>query len=264
MTRTTDLRYPVAIVDFDGTVSLIREGWARIMAELGRDVLRSQSFTGEPESVLIPYLEEQMLRLSGRPSLVQMQKLNEEIRSRGAESPTPESLHDEFMRRLYAQIEQRKHDLASGAVSPDDWTVPGTRAFLHSLRHRGVQLYLVSGTDRAAVVEESALLQLTDFFGARVYAPDEKTPDFHKRSAIAEILKDHGISGERLLGFGDGFSETVEVKRVGGRAVGVASVEVGQRGMNERKRELLTEWGAEPIVPDYRETEKLIARIYDE
>lgn len=264
MTPTIELRYPVAIVDFDGTVSLIREGWARIMAELGRDVLRSQSFVRDTDSVLIPHLEEQMLRLSGRPSLVQMEKLNEEIRTRGADPPSPDSLHDEFLRRLYAQIEQRKKYLANGIVSPDDWTVPGTHAFLQTLRDRGVHLYLVSGTDRAAVMEESALLQLTEFFGPRVYAPDEKTPDFHKRHAIAEILTGLGISGDRLLGFGDGFSETVEVKRVGGKAIGVASVEAGQRGMNERKRELLTEWGADPIVPDYRQIEKLIARIFDE
>lgn len=264
MKQTAGLRYPVAIVDFDGTISLIREGWARIMAELGRDVIRSQSVTCESDSVLVPLFEEQMLRLSGRPSLVQMHKLSEEIQSRGAESPKPDSLHVEFLRRLYEQIEQRKKDLVERIVPPDDWTVPGTRNLLQLLQDRGVKLYLVSGTDRDAVLEESTLLQLIDFFGQRVYAPDEKSPHFHKRDAITEILSDNGLSGEQLLGFGDGFSETVEVKRVGGLAVGVASVEVGQLGINERKRELLTEWGADLIVPDYSEFEKLLVQIYDE
>lgn len=261
MRQTAGLRYPVTIVDFDGTISLIREGWARTMAELGRDVIRSQSIVCEPDAELIPILEEQMLRLSGRPSLVQMHKLSQEIQSRSAESPTPDLLHDEFLCRLYGQIEQRKKDLASGVVPADDWTVPGTRNLLQLLQDRGVKLYLVSGTDRSAVVEESDLLQLSGFFGTRIYAPDESTPHFHKREAIAEILSDNGLDGERLLGFGDGFSETVEVKRIGGMAIGVASVEVGQRGMNERKRELLAEWGADLIVPDYREPEKLFARI---
>jgi phosphoglycolate phosphatase len=264
MTRANELRYPVAIVDFDGTISLIREGWAKIMAELGRDILRSRTSSHEPDAQLIPHLEVQMLRLSGRPSFVQMQKLNEEIQSRGVDSPTPDWLHDEFLRRLYAQIEQRKRDLANGTAPPDAWTVPGTRALLELLRDRGVKLYLVSGTDRQAVLEESALLQLTEFFGPRVHAPDENTPHFHKRDAIVEILADNGIEGVQLLGFGDGFSETVEVKRVGGRAVGVASVEAGLHGMNECKRLLLTEWGADPIVPDFRDPAKLMERILDE
>ena len=255
-------RYRVAILDFDGTLSLIREGWSRIMADVGRDVLAELHRVVEPQ--VVDYFQEQMLRLSGRPSLVQMQKLAEELSLRGVLPPSPESLHDEFLRRLYLQIDGRKRDLATGNVLPQSWTVPGTHALLDELRRRNALLYLVSGTDLAAVREEVALLQLADYFGPRLFAPTEKTPNFHKRDAIATILHETGTNGEELIGFGDGFSETVEVKRIGGTAVGVASIEVGKVGFNRQKHDLLTEWGADPIVPDYRDAEKLVARLWGE
>ena len=45
-------RFRVAVFDFDGTVSLVREGWARIMAGLGVDVLRGQNLPADPEAFL--------------------------------------------------------------------------------------------------------------------------------------------------------------------------------------------------------------------
>ena len=252
--------YRVAVLDFDGTLSLIREGWSRIMADLGRDVMMEQG--RKPDSQVVDFFQEQMLRLSGRPSLVQMQKLAEELSIRDVVPPSPEALHEEFLRRLYFQIADRKLDLAAGKVKPESWTVPGTHALLDELQRRDVLLYLVSGTDIEAVREESEILRLTDYFGPRVFAPSRATPNFHKRDAIASILKDAGTAGEEVIGFGDGFSETVEVKRIGGTAVGVASVEVGKNGINTQKRDLLTEWGADPIIPDYRNPVDLIDRLW--
>ncbi|MFO0937241.1 MAG: HAD hydrolase-like protein [Gemmataceae bacterium] len=253
-------QYRVAILDFDGTLSLIREGWSRIMADVGRDALTEKGVTCD--SSLVDWFQEQMLRLSGRPSLVQMQKLAEELTQRGIVSPTPDQLHDEFLSRLYAQIEERKQDLKRGTVPPESWTVPGTHALLDELQRRGVTLYLVSGTDREAVEEESALLRLTDYFGPRLFAPSPAMPNFHKRDALATILGETGVSPDEIIGFGDGFSDTVEVKRIGGTAVGVASVEIGKTGYNEQKRNLLAEWGADPIIPDYAEAKKLLARLW--
>src|SRR5687767_7591257 len=59
--------FRAAVFDFDGTVSLIREGWAGIMADLGLDLLRAQGVPGDRAE-----LEGQMLRLSGKPSIFQM------------------------------------------------------------------------------------------------------------------------------------------------------------------------------------------------
>ena len=72
-------------------------------------------------------------------------------------------------------------------------------------------------------------------------------------------MQKHHLSGEELLGLGDGFSETVEVKRVGGVAIGLATVEAGQSGIHTLKRKMLIELGADLIIPDYRHGLELLS-----
>jgi phosphoglycolate phosphatase len=256
--------FRAAVFDFDGTVSLIREGWARVMAELGLDLLREQGLAHQAEAGLVLYLEEQVLRLSGKPSIYQMRRLAEEVAARGGVPGDPEAYLREYLRRLLAVADVRKARLASGEASPGEWVVPGTHALLDNLRRRGVALYLASGTDLAHVVQEAELLKLTDYFGPHVYAPADNTPNFSKRDVVAMILRDNGLAGEELVGFGDGASETIEVKRVGGVAVGVASSEAGVPGLNRMKRDLLTELGADVVIPDYAGQDQLIAWLFGE
>ena len=218
----------LAVFDFDGTLSLIREGWAGVMAAVGTD--------------LAPHLDRdalelEMLGLSGHPSLVQMQRLADLAGGGDAEE-----LHAEFLRRLFDRVGGRIADLQADRVPPETWAVAGSHALLTALQDRGVELVLLSGTDRPSVVRELGLLGLAHFFGDRVYAPER--PGFTKRVVLDSL----GVTGPELLGVGDGWAETVEVKRLGGRVVGVASQEGG--GVNPVKRRLLAGWGADVIVPD--------------
>jgi phosphoglycolate phosphatase len=75
--------YRAAMFDFDGTLSLLREGWSRIMAELGRDEIRAQNLVAPSDAELIPVIEREVLLLSGKPSIFQMERIAEDIRSRG-------------------------------------------------------------------------------------------------------------------------------------------------------------------------------------
>jgi phosphoglycolate phosphatase len=251
--------FRAAVFDFDGTLSLIREGWAGIMADLGLDLLRGQGLPGDRAD-----LEDQMLRLSGKPTIFQMRRLAEVIRERGGTPGDPDDYLAEFLRRLFAVADVRKEQLASGAAPPEAWAVAGTHVILDNLRRRGVALYLASGTDLAFVRQEAALLKLTDYFGRHVYGPVDDTPNFSKRDVVAMILSEQGIAGEELLGFGDGYSETVEVKRAGGVAVGLATAEAGVPGLNRMKRDILIELGADVVVPDYTDQEQLIAWLFGE
>ncbi len=251
--------FKAAVFDFDGTLSLIREGWAGIMADLGLDLLREQNLPGDRAQ-----LEDQMLRLSGKPSIFQMRRIAEVIAERGDKPGDPEDNLAVFLRRLFAVADVRKAQLASGTVPPAAWAVAGTHAILDNLRRRGVALYLASGTDLAHVRHEAELLRLTDYFGRHVYGPVNDTPNFSKRDVIAMILREHGITGEELLGFGDGYSETVELKRVGGVAVGLATAEAGVPGLNRMKRDILVELGADVVIPDYEGQERLVAWLFGE
>jgi phosphoglycolate phosphatase len=232
--------FSAAVFDFDGTVSLIREGWAKVMAGMGVELL------GDP--IQHDRLELEMLKLSGKPSIFQMRKLSEVAEAIGKPAPPPDELLKEFIRRLAAITDGRRQRLADGTDSPTVWAVPGTHDLLANLRDRGVLLVLASGTPMEAVREEAVLLQLTPFFGERMYAPEGHTPNFSKRDVIDEVIRDYG---EHVIGFGDGYAETVEMKRAGGVAVGVASREAGEAGVNPMKRQMLIDLGADVIVPDY-------------
>ena len=229
----------VAAFDFDGTVSLLREGWARIMADMGVELL------DDPQAFAA--LELEMLLLSGKPSVFQMERLREIAAERGRPSPTAAELLAEFNRRLSALTDDRRMALADGTDPPEAWTVPGTHELLTNLRDRGILLVLASGTPIQAVRAEGELLKLSPFFEDRVYAPDGSSGDFSKQAVFAGL----GVSGPELIGFGDGYAETVEVKRGGGVAVGLATVEAGRGGLNPVKRRMLIDLGADVIAPHY-------------
>src|SRR5262249_48854597 len=137
-------------------------------------------------------------------------------------------------------------------------------AFLENLRRRGLSLYLASGTDLKYVRREAELLGLAPYFGKHVYGALDDYRNFSKQLIIERILRDHGLRGEQLLAFGDGFVEIEEVKRVGGVAVAVASDEVRREGVNAWKRDRLIRAGADVIIADYREHERLLRYLFAE
>lgn len=245
--------FRAAVFDFDGTVSLIREGWAKVMAGMGVELLGNAAEHDR--------LELEMLKLSGKPSIFQMRKLAEEAAAAGKPVPHPDELLQEFVRRLTAITDDRRWRLADGTDPPSTWAVPGTHALLANLRGRGVLLVLASGTPMEAVREEAELLRLTPFFGERMYAPDGHTPDFSKRDVIDALALEFG---EQVIGLGDGYAETVEMKRAGGVAVGVASREAGEPGVNPMKRRMLIDLGADVIVPHYEPAGELSAWLFGE
>lgn len=245
-------RFRVAVFDFDGTVSLLREGWARVMADMGVELL--------DDPAAFSFLELEMLMLSGKPSIFQMERLRAIATERGKPSPAAADLLADFNRRLSALTDDRRTSLANGTDPPEAWAVAGTHDLLTTLRDRGVTLVLASGTPIEAVREESALLKLSDFFGDRVFAPDGLSGDFSKRAVIESL----GVSGDQLIGFGDGYAETVEVKRAGGVAVGLATVEAGRGGLNPVKRRMLMDLGADVIAPHYEPAGELADWLFGE
>jgi len=65
-----------------------------------------------------------------------------------------------------------------------------------------------------------------------------------------------------VVSLGDGVTEIKEAKEAGASAVGVASNEATCTGIDEHKRELLIQAGADVIVPDFRETQ-LLTFLFD-
>ena len=111
---------------------------------------------------------------------------------------------------------------------------------------------------------EADLLDVSRYFGDRIFGAQDQHENFSKAMVIQDILKTHGIEGAELLGFGDGYVEIENVKAVGGTAIGVASDEVRREGVDPWKRNRLIGVGADLIIPEYREQDILISYLCDE
>src|SRR5260221_5830441 len=139
-------RFRSVLFDFDGTLSLIREGWPQVMIPMMVDVLRDTG-TGESNTELADAVEEFVMRLNGRQTIYQMMQLADEVRRRGGKPLEPLAYKHRYHNLLMERIHGRLAALESGRAKPNDWTVPGTHALLQDLRRPGLPFYLPSGTD---------------------------------------------------------------------------------------------------------------------
>lgn len=256
-------RFRSVLFDFDGTLSLIREGWPQVMIPMMVDVLRATGTT-ETEAQLAGAVEDFVMRLNGRQTIYQMIQLADEVRHRGGEPLDPVAYKHRYHDLLMERIQGRVAALETGTATAEEWTVPGSHALLEALRRRGMTLYLASGTDLNFVRREAELLGLTPYFGDHIYGALDDYWNFSKKMIIEKILHENGLQGEELLGFGDGFVEIEEVKKVGGVAVAVASDETRRQGFNIWKRNRLVEAGADLVIPEYREHERLLRFLFAE
>src|SRR5215831_13469889 len=81
-------RFRSVLFDFDGTLSLIREGWPQVMIPMMVAVLR-ETGTEETDAQLTPAVEEFVMRLNGRQTIYQMMQLAEAVRLRGGHPLDP-------------------------------------------------------------------------------------------------------------------------------------------------------------------------------
>ena len=256
--------FRAALFDFDGTLSQILEGWPRVMVGMMVERLHGLNLAAEPEDELWGLVERFVMELNGHPTVVQMARFAGEVRARGGTPDAPDAYVAEYLDRLMRLVRQRWDVLERGIARPAAWVVPNAHAVLANLQARQVPVFLASGTDRDAVVYEGALLDVLTPFGPHVYAPCPADPGFTKGRVAESILRDLGLRGDELLGFGDGVVETKEVKRLGGVMVGVASAEPGETGVHPEKRDRLAAAGADIIIPDYGCQEALVRWLWGE
>ena len=254
-------RYKAILFDFDGTLSLLREGWSRIMGTMMVEAL-VRTNTREPEAELAVLVDDFVMALNGRPAIFQMARLVDEIRARGGTPELPAAYLREYDARLLRVVRERVQDIQKGLAAPERWTATGSHRFLNALRRRGLKLYLASGTLLDHVRPEADLLGLTPYFGGEIHAPDGDDTTFSKRAVIERILADNDLRGEELLGFGDGVAETEEVRRVDGTAVAVAT-DLESAGVNRWKRDRLVPAGADLVIPHYGDHDHLVAWLID-
>ncbi len=257
----TAARARVALFDFDGTLSLIRTGWVDVMVPMMVELLGGLR-TGESEASLRDEVEDFVWRLTGKETIYQMFALRDAIARRGGRPLEALEYKKMYLDRLWLRIEHRVESLRKGGASPEDYLVPGARALLESLHARGLRMYLASGTDEVYMKEEARLLDVAKYFDGRVFGALDDYRSFSKAILIQRVLAGAEFRGEEFLGFGDGYVEIEEVKKVGGITVGVASQEPACKSIDEWKRQRLIGAGADYIVPNYLCLDELTAVLF--
>jgi phosphoglycolate phosphatase-like HAD superfamily hydrolase len=241
------------LFDFDGTLSLIRQGWPDVMVPMFVEAL--PRVADESDADVRRMVVDDIMRLNGKQTIYQMIQLAERVRQRGGQPREPLWYKHEYLRRLEQRISGRTAGLAAGEISTDAMVVHAARPFLEHLRQLGLPLYLASGTDLSAVRREAELLDISRYFGDHIYGALDDYKSFSKKIVIDRILRENRITGRNLLSFGDGYVEIENTKQAGGLAVAVASDEAnnGSGKIDKWKRERLLGVGADAVIPDFRD-----------
>jgi phosphoglycolate phosphatase-like HAD superfamily hydrolase len=252
--------FRAAIFDFDGTLSLLRRNWQAVMIPMMVEIL-AETGTTETRAELHAYVDNFVMRLNGKQTIYQMIQLAEEVRERNGVALEPLAYKHRYHDLLWAQVGERVDSVRNGVASAESLTVPGSRPLLERLQRQGTTLYLASGTDITYVRDEVSVLGLDHFFGDHIYGAIDDYKNFSKAMIIEQMIRDAGFAGNEIVGFGDGFVEIEEIKKVGGLAIGVASEEEAREGINAWKRNRLIQAGADIIIGDYRELDALMKLI---
>jgi phosphoglycolate phosphatase len=252
------------LFDFDGTLSLIRQGWPEVMLPMFEEMVPRR--TGESATELRQLLLDDIMRLNGKQTIYQMIQLAERVKERGGQPREPLWYKHEYLRRLDERIRSRLEGLRDGRLGREDWLVYGARELLELLAARQLPMYLASGTDERFVKREAALLEVARYFGPHIYGALDHYQNFSKQMVIERILRENRIAGNQLLSFGDGYVEIENTKTVGGLAVAVASDEAnnGSGKFDEWKRRRLLQVGADVVIPDFRDAKRWLPMLLGE
>ncbi|MCI0357435.1 MAG: HAD family hydrolase [Planctomycetaceae bacterium] len=246
------------VFDFDGTLSLLRANWQGLMIPRMVEILAATG-TSEPRHELEALVAEFVTRLTGQPTMLQMEALADEVTRRGRPRPDPQAQLDEYLEQLLARTAARIEAVQTGRATADEMLIPGSRVLVERLARRGLLLAISSGTDLAHLQSEAVILGLDPYFGPRIHGPVNNDPAFSKHEVLKRLMGERGLDGSEIACIGDGPAEMLAARAVGALAVGVASDEVEQSGrVNPLKREHLIRAGAEVIVPDYARLEELL------
>lgn len=252
--------FSFALFDFDGTISLIREGWREIMVPYFTEELQKTPAAATYDADFAA-AGDFVDRLTGKQTIFQCQRLADEVALRGGKPLSAGEYKAEYLRRLSLHTAGRMQDLRGGC-DREKYMVGGAVSLLSKLSGRGVSLCLASGTDEPNVIEEARLLGVDSFFDGGIFGAHDDMADCSKEAVIRRIMTKQGLSGSQLLAFGDGFVEIELVAAAGGYAVGVATDEACRGRVDQFKRRRLKEAGAGLIIPDFSAAAELVEYLF--
>lgn len=241
------------LFDFDGTFSTLRCGWEKVMKKLMLQVLSD----GKDDAQLEKTIDEYIDYSTGIQTIKQMKWLARQSLERNGKAKDIWDYKADYNAMLMGMLADKKKAVAKGEIKPEEFLVAGTEKLLQGLKNSGIKIFVASGTDHADVVDEARLLGIDKYFDELFGAP-ERCEECSKEKVMSEILKKCGYSGDELCVAGDGKVEIALGNGAGALTIGVASDEEKLCGVNKKKRERLIKAGADIIIGDYLEFDKIM------
>ncbi|MCP4179005.1 MAG: HAD family hydrolase [bacterium] len=263
--KLDDINISHIIFDHDGTISSLREGWEQIMEPMMLKAILGAQFKSADETLyhrVVQRAKKFIDETTGIQTLTQMVGLVKLIKEFGI---VPEKeIMDEFgykevyNRDLIKMVNQRIAKFKRNELNVDDYVIKGSVEFLNLLHRNNVKLYLASGTDQDDVIAEAEALGYADLFEGRIYGAVGDVAKEAKRMVIDRILNDIGKNNfNKIAAIGDGPVEIREIKKRNGLAIGIASDEIRRFGLNQAKRSRIIKAGADIVISDYSQINKL-------
>jgi phosphoglycolate phosphatase-like HAD superfamily hydrolase len=247
------------LFDFDGTISTLRRGWESVMGPLMVEMIvgSTQKDNDDIRKLVNEYIDQS----TGIQTIYQMQWLVETVKKYGKNpnaSKDPWWYKNEYNRRLMKYVDERKESIVRNEVSPDKYIIKGSIVLLDKLKHKGIDMYVASGTDHPDVIKEVEILGLTKYFKEIQGAPLGKA-QCSKEWVLKNLITKSSISGYELAVIGDGRVEIALGREFEAITLGVASDEEKLEGINPTKRKRLIKAGAHAIAGDFKNSDSILA-----
>lgn len=259
--------FAAAVFDHDGTISTLREGWEAVMRRH-----MAAAIMGDPprcppdeQAAVTAEIDRYITESTGVQTIVQMTDLVAMVRRHGfmpeSEILSPGEYKTAYTAELRRGVATRLEMLERGIRNVEDFTIRGAIGLLQRLRDRGIRIFLASGTDQDDVVAEAKALGYGELF-ERISGSVGNAERDPKRVVLEELMAELGQSGGVLV-VGDGPVEMRVGRAHRATTVGVLSDEVRRYGWNMSKRSRQISAGAQLLVPDFTDADRLLELLFD-
>jgi len=253
-----------AVFDHDGTISVLREGWEEVMEACMIDAITGgQDCDSETISRIRQESRTFIRKSTGIQTINQMVMLVDIVRRHGLvreiDIKSAQEYKAIYNKALMQHISDRLEMVRCGRLCPEDVTIAGSIKLLHTLKANGVTIFLASGTDADDVRKEAELLGYDDCFDGGICGSVGDVRNDPKRVVLCKIIAESGVDPTQMVIFGDGPVEMRVAKENGALAFGLLSNEIRRYGWNESKCDRLLHAGADILVPDFTEYDKIAA-----
>lgn len=249
------------LFDFDGTISLLREGWQAIMHPIMAEAICGDATLTRP---LNKRITEFIDETTGIQTISQMEGLVDLVHEYGF-VPKHEILDAHGYKQRYNDalmipVKRRIEALENGELTQEALSVVGSRDFVAAVAAKGPELYIFSGTNQDDVRNEAGKLGVAHYF-TEIWGALRTIKEFSKEKILTEMIAKHDLHGPEVLIIGDGPVEIRLAREHGCVSVGVASDEVNG-GLDPVKRERLLKAGADIMVADFQNGDALVEYLF--